>query len=286
MARRHIRVRRLHRDQPHSNKLRLLAFIASLLIIAGMLLWGLGLFIVQTLQDIGSDSSAPAAAAAPLSIEPDPAQDAGLAPDVQKQRDELAQRPMPDNGNPYAHEPSELTTRQAPLMVLPRPTGIDATGVRTGYPQTPEGAVAQLAAIDQAAMESASLPGVRAVISGWAMKGGPTPESWSTSKAMAELLSGAELPSTGSPRLSVRFTPAMGMIKGTVGDDYVVACVNFAVETALYGNATAAVADCQRMVWSQGRWQIGPGPEPAVPQSVWPDTDAALDAGWKDLADA
>ena len=78
----------------------------------------------------------------------------------------------------------------------------------------------------------------------------------------------------------------MGLIKGTVGDRYVVACVDFVVTATVNTTARAAAADCQRMVWTPqtdaatsdagGRWMIGLGEEPAQPPSVWPGTEAAL----------
>ena len=54
---------------------------------------------------------------------------------------------------------------------------------------------------------------------------------------------------------------------------------------ALKTSGQVAVADCQRMAWapSAGRWLVGPGVEPAPAPSIWPGTDAAIDAGWKDL---
>ena len=32
-----------------------------------------------------------------------------------------------------------------------------------------------------------------------------------------------------------------------------------------------------------GRWMVGAGREPAEPPSVWPDTDTAVRAGYRDL---
>jgi hypothetical protein len=37
------------------------------------------------------------------------------------------------------------------------------------------------------------------------------------------------------------------------------------------------------MIWSADRWLIGSGPEPATAPNVWPDSDAAIDAGYRDL---
>jgi hypothetical protein len=84
----------------------------------------------------------------------------------------------------------------------------------------------------------------------------------------------------------------MGVIKGSVGPDFVVPCIDFELDVTLQQTARAADADCQRMVWSAdpsaaggtgGRWMIGPGSEPANPPSVWPDTTTAIDVGYQDL---
>lgn len=207
-------------------------------------------------------------------------------------RDELANRRMPLLSEEFM-KPRPLSTRDpGPPIVLPAPTRTGPAGVATGFPRTPQGALAQLAAIDQAAMESATLTGAREVIRDWALLGGPTPRTWSGVTAMASLLSGAGLSGAGSPQLSVVVTPAMGLIKGTVGPDFVVPCVDFEFTVTLDHTVRAALADCQRMVWTRdtgdpdgpgGRWMIGPGPEPAEAPSVWPDTDEAFDAGYRDL---
>ena len=204
---------------------------------------------------------------------------------VARARDALAARKMPDTGTGHEWDWPDVSTQDpGPAIQLPPSRGVDALGVPIGFPQTPQGALAQLAGIDAAALRSASLPRVRALITVWAAPGGPTARSWSGVAAMAGLLESAGLSGAGSPALQVRARPAMGLIKGQIGDDFVVACIDFAVDISYRGDPTATVSvDCQRMLWQQDRWVIGPGAEPAQATQVWPDTDAAIKAGFRDL---
>ena len=75
----------------------------------------------------------------------------------------------------------------------------------------------------------------------------------------------------------------MGFIKGTVGDDFVVPCIDFIITATIAGGQPqqVAAADCQRMVWHEGRWMIGPGDEPAPAPSLWPGSQASFDAGYQ-----
>lgn len=184
-----------------------------------------------------------------------------------------------------AARPGPLTTEPFEAISLPAPTRLGPVGVSTGFPRTTEGALAQLAAIDQAVLQSASAPHAQEVIGSWAVPGGPSPESWSGVRAVAELLTAAGLPATGSPELTVAATPEMGLVRGTVTSDDLVACVDFVVSATMTTTARVAAADCQRMVWEDGRWMIGAGPEPAPAPSVWPGTEAALLAGYRMLRD-
>ena len=179
--------------------------------------------------------------------------------------------------------PGPLSTRVPEVIELPRPTGTGPAGVPTGFPQTPEGALAQLAAIDVTAMETASLDGVRQVVTDWAAPGGPTPHTWSGVHGMADLLAAAGVSGVGSPQLSVVVRPVMGLVKGTVGPDFAVVCVDFEFTVTVTQTARAAVADCQRMTWAGDRWLIGAGPEPAAAPSIWPGTEAAIAAGYREL---
>jgi len=183
-----------------------------------------------------------------------------------------------------AAQPGPVSLRDpgAPIM-LPAATRTGPAGVPTGFGPTRVGALAQLAAIDQAALQSGALSGARAVITGWALPGGPTTTNWSGVAALAALLSAAGLSGGGSGQLAIVVTTLMGQVKGSVGGDFVLPCVDFEVDVTLQQTARAAAADCQRMVWTGDRWMIGPGVEPAAAPSVWPDTDTAIGVGWRDL---
>lgn len=212
--------------------------------------------------------------------------------------DALAARPMPQVDQSVS-EPGPVSTRDpGPAIVLPPSTGNGAAGVPTGYPHTAAGAMAQMAAIDQTALQSGSLAGARSVITAWALPGGPTASSWSGVAALAQFFEAAGLSGGGSAQLSLVATPLMGLIKGTVGPDFVIPCVDFEIDATLTTTARVGIADCERMVWTPntnspttsspgsetgGRWMVGPGSEPATPPSVWPDTDTAVTVGYHDL---
>lgn len=213
--------------------------------------------------------------------------------------DALAARPMPQVDQSVS-EPGPVSTRDpGPAIVLPPTTGAGPVGVPTGYPHTAAGALAQMAAIDQTALQSGSLAGARSVITAWALPGGPTASSWSGVAALAQFFDAAGLSGGGSAQLSLVATPLMGQVKGTVGPDFVIPCVDFEIDATLTTTARVGIADCERMVWTptssapstassptsetDGRWMVGPGSEPATPPSVWPDTDTAITVGYRDL---
>ena len=194
-------------------------------------------------------------------------------------QDELAEAALPSATLEDA-QPGTLSTQTTATITIPTPQGIGVADVPTGYPHTPEGALAQLIAIDRAAIEPAQVGRAQEVISAWAAPGGPDAQSWSGVSAVATLLSAAGFPATGAPEMQIRLDPAMGFIKGTLGDDFAVACVDFVIiATAGQVNRIAA-ADCQRMVWQGDRWVIGPGEEPAPAPSLWPGGQASIDAGY------
>ncbi|WP_336031663.1 hypothetical protein [Geodermatophilus sp. FMUSA9-8] len=259
----------------------MLALLVMAALTVAVLMAGLVLALVHAVAPTGDgdDASASVGNATGPATEAD---STGTLPAAEA-RDALAARRMravPES----ASRPAPLSNRDpGPPIVLPRATHTGPAGVPTGFPHTPEGAMAQLAAIDQVALESGSLAGARDVIAAWAMPGGPTTTSWSGVRAMGTLLSAAGLSGGGSQQLAVVLTPRMGQLKGSVGPDFVVPCVNFELDVTLMQTARGATADCQRMVWQGDRWMIGPGDEPAQPPSVWSGTDLAIDVGYREL---
>jgi len=261
---------------------KLLALLAAAAGTGALLLLGLVLAVLQAGSPAHRRAAGPSPGRAPHAS-PSAAAEVGTPEAVGAARDALANRPMAAV-DLTAARPGPVSTRDpgAPI-VLPKPTRTGAAGVPTGFPRTPAGALAQLAAIDVTAMSSASLPVARAVIRAWALPGGPTATSWSGVRALAAFLDAAHLSGGGLPQLALVITPLMGLVKGTVGADFVVPCVDFEFDATLAQTARVAAADCQRMVWTGHSWMIGPGPEPADAPSVWPDTDLAVQVGYRDL---
>jgi hypothetical protein len=270
---------RAPRDVQWSRR-RMLALLALAALTLALLVVGLVLAVLHAVdstgQRTGAGSTTEGSGQAPE------AEPTGAATEAEA-RDALAAEPMPAVPE-SASLPAPVSNRDpGPPIVLPRATVTGPAGVPTGFPHTPEGAMAQLAAIDQTALQSGSLSGARAVIAAWALPGGPTTSSWSGVRAMRTLLSATGLSGGGSSQLAVVLTPLMGQIKGSVGPDFVVPCVDFELDVTLQQTARGATADCQRMVWHGDRWMIGPGDEPALPPSVWPGTDLAISVGYRDL---
>lgn len=268
---------------------RLLALLAATTAVVMLFLTGLVLVVIDAV-----DTSTVSTPASGSSTRGAPQQDGGdlvghaivgdgTGAGEVAARDQLAAHRMPAVPESASHPaPVSLTDPGSPI-VLPPSTLTGPAGVSGGFPHTPKGALAQLAAIDQTALSSGSLVGVRAVIADWGLPGGPTTSSWSGVQAMARLLTAAGLSGGGSPQLAVIATPLMGLIKGTVGTDFVVPCIDLELDITLTSTARGAVGDCQRMLWRAGRWWIGPGPEPAVAPSVWPDSELAMKVGYRDL---
>lgn len=205
---------------------------------------------------------------------------------VQSAQDQLASKQLPESSLDAA-QPGSLSSGETGTLEIPAPTEVGEVGVATGFPQTPEGALAQLAAIDTTALTSASVRVAQDVITAWAAPGGPTAESWTGVQAVAALLESAGMSSEAQNSITIAVEPKMGFIKGTVGDDFVVPCIDFIVTATILTDTQTgqpqqvAAADCQRMVWRGDRWVIGPGEEPAPAPSLWPGSQASFDAGYQ-----
>lgn len=280
------------------SRARLVAALLLLLVIGLSLVGGMALGLWLHFRGPDATASGGASKAGTTASVKGPGGSDGGSGAVQARRDALASAPM-KAAPAGAAQPSPLSSRDPGAITVATSASSGAVGVPSEFPHTPEGAVAQLAAIDADVLTNASVDHARQVISGWAAAGGPTPQTWSGVQLITDFLSGLQLPPAGAGSgLAVQATPMMGLVKATDGPDWTVVCVDTVMQVTLKGSGQLAVADCQRMVWassdgadgadgtdgtSGGRWVIGPGLEPAPAPSIWPGTDAAIDAGWKDL---
>ena len=268
---------------PQWTREKMLALLVGAAVVALVLLTGVGLCVYYALQP---QRHATAGGGNGSATSPSPVTTGGGQQEGgQDARDVLAAKPMPQVDAAASHPSAVSMTNPGTPIVLPAATRSGPAGVPTGYPHTPEGAMAQLAAIDQVALQSGSLGTARDVIANWALPGGPDGQSWTGVQALESLLTDTQ--TAGTAQLAIVLTPLMGQVKGSVGQDFTIPCVDFELDVTLTQTARGAVADCQRMVWQPdghgGRWMVGPGAEPATPPSVWPDTDLAIQVGYRDL---
>ena len=249
---------------------RLLATLAAVVLTALTLLFGLGLAVWTTLV------TAPAP-------HPRTEEAAALPGEVRGDayRDQLAAQPMLQVPAAAASTP-DVSAALAPTLAVAVPDSVGPAGVPTGFPHTPEGAVAQLAAIELTVVEAMNIPFAHQVHDAWSLPGGTSAGEWTMTRNVQVFLN--TLGDQGNAKddsVLVTATPAAGQVKGTDGPDWVLACVLLDVRAAVATTARIGYGHCERMSWHDGRWRIGPGTPPAKAPSTWPGSALAVQAGWR-----
>jgi len=193
---------------------------------------------------------------------------AGSATPVGGVRDAAAAAPLP------------ATTSPAQEMALPRPSRLGGVGgVASGFPHTGEGAVAQLADIDQTVLSTMRPEVARRTYQDWALPGGVGADDWILTVHVESFQDALAHAGLSSPVVTA--APSAGMVTASDGPDWVIACVLTDVRATLRAEARLGWGHCERMQWADGRWQIAPGVPPTQPDPVTPDTPAAQAAGWR-----
>jgi len=196
-------------------------------------------------------------------------------------RDQLATQPMLQVPGSAATTPN-VGAELGPTMTLPEATFEGPERVPSGFPHTPEGAVAQLAAITITVVEAMSIPTAHEVHAAWSRPGGVTAREWAMTRNVQSFLTAAgDQDHTKDDTILVAATPAAGQVKGTDGPDWVLACVLLDIRAAILTDARIGYGHCERLTWHDGRWQIASGTPPATAPSVWPGSDLAVHAGWR-----
>lgn len=250
--------------QPWSRERLLVMLIGSVLVVA-LLLTGL----VMAVVNVVAGHSRPAAKASAVQT--------GSELPV---RDRIAAAPMASVDPDAAFTPDPAVADAATIKV-PMASVVGPAEVPSGFPQSPQGAVGQLAAIEQTVLESMSLPVTRQVHSEWVQAGGPSLEEWELTRNVQSFLASARQGGQEKDVTTlVTADPAAAMVKGVDGPDWTVVCVLMDVQAAIKTESRMGYGLCQRMQWVDGRWQIAAGTVPAAAPSAWPGSRAAAEAGW------
>lgn len=254
---------------------RAVVILAVICVVLLALLAAAAVLIIQQFTH-NNPSSTPAPSHSAASS---PTPGTGADPD-QAAKDRLAAKKMlalpasAANPQPLGDDP------KAPLKIPAAATKPEDGGapVPTGFPHTPEGALGQLAVLEEAALTGADLQRVHEVYRWAAMPGAVDEKQWNPAVAIQSMQAHSDGASIDS-----RYQVPSGQIKGTVGNDFVVACVLGEADIVAQRTVQFGFGDCQRMQWSQGRWRLGPGTQPATAPSAWPGSADAIRAGWRAL---
>ncbi len=192
-------------------------------------------------------------------------------------RDALAAEPMMSTRESDL-SPQPPAAEQAEVLEAPTSTATGDVDIATGFPHTPEGAVAQLMEISQRVVTSMSLEHARLVWESWAADPEGF-ESWGLTEAIGSFHQAAGTVEN-DPTVSVRVIPAGGQIKGTDGPGWVLSCVHLDVTISVARQTRFGYGHCDRMQWTGERWIIAAGEPPAVAPSTWPGSERSVEAGW------
>jgi hypothetical protein len=256
-----------------------LAVIVALSVLVGLLV----LVIGWAATTFGGDHPHPAASGAPTR----PAASATGSADP---RDVIADRPMASlplsaaQPQPLASVPPGAHLRVPAATLAAGAHGVPAA---SGFPHTAEGAVGQLAAIDEAVL-STLRPAETARVYRWvAAPGAPSLLAWTMSVDVHDMLRAA----SDADTVAGSYQVSQAQIKGSVGADWVVVCVLGEMDLTIAQTVRAGVGDCERMTWQAGsqagsnggRWRIGAGREPAAAPDAWPGSADAFRVGWREI---
>ena len=242
------------------------------------LAWGLMVFIWSVAAGTGTTDT-PTAPNSPTATVTAPANPAPAGDVVEAQRDRLAAAPMLAVPLAAARPQALAPAGSAAVMTIPVPED-QASAVPVRFPRTPEGAVAALAAIDTAAFAGLNPATVATVHQQATLPGAVSLTEWTPAVGVDAILRAAGAPD-GSPQVTGSWTLTHAQVKGVLEDgQFVVACVLGELAASYHTVDRVGAGDCQRMLWQDGRWWIGPGAQPAYPPSTWPGSADCVRAGW------
>lgn len=250
---------------------RLLRTLVVVSVVAGIGLVGLGYAVYSA---VTVSSQPPAAASGP---------DPNSMASGSQRRDAIASAPMLAVP-PEAARAGTPSAEVGPAIAVPPAGRVGPAEVTTGFPNTPEGAVGQLAAIETTVLQGMSVHTATAVYQAWSRPGAPPAGEWELVKNIQAFQASRAGTKVGPAGPTVVATAVAAQVKGSDGPDWVLACVLMDVQAQVASTGRIAYGHCERMQWDEARWVIGAGTAPSRAPSTWPGTDLARQAGWSTWA--
>lgn len=255
--------------------LRLTTVVLAVLVLVGLVA------ALLVARHVTAPPAAPGAAP-PLSVPAAP----GPIGVEQTQENALAAQPMLQLPAQAAQPQAMTTTTAGEPIAVPAPVTTAGRWIPGGFPDTAQGALGQLTALNETALAAADPEVYARGYREFSEQGAPDPGSTGLAALLRSMRSRAQLPASGSVAgLSATFHVTHGQIKGsTSGGRYVVACVLGQYSVSVNGQAVAAgVGDCQAMRWNGTEWRIASGALAAAAPCAWPGSADAVKAGYREL---
>jgi len=186
-----------------------------------------------------------------------------------------------------AAQPHTLSPRTAGAAIALPPATVRTGAVPQGFPHTPEGALAQLKALDETGMQGLDPAAFELAWQELASPGAPASAAVGLVRAARAARSTGGLDATGPvDGLTSTYQVDAGLIKGTADDgNFVVPCVLGELSVITTNSARrVGLGDCQGMRWVQGRWRISPTALPSAASCAWPGTEEAVTAGYRGVS--
>lgn len=197
----------------------------------------------------------------------------------------LARAPMLDVPD-QAALPHTLSMRSAgPPITLPAPQQVSGVLVPTGFPDTEQGAIAQVVELTRVGFTGADPQVWAQAYDSMAEPGAAPAAQTPASQDLVAFRRAANMPRTGATRARITWDPTSALVKGSTDDgSYVVACVLGELVTDYKGRvATGGLGNCLPMRRVGDQWLVASGPRAWVAPATWPGSDEAVAVGYRDI---
>ena len=177
--------------------------------------------------------------------------------------------------------PQTVAATALPVIAVPTATRINPAGVGEGFPDTVEGAVGQLAAMETVGLADLNPATFDPAYVSISLPGAPAPQSTPLGSQLAALFDQVGGAGSSGPPVTARWQLAGAQIKGVSNQGRAaVVCVAGELAVAAVNTGQVGTGDCQAMRWTGTDWRIAPVPAAAAAPVTWPGSTDFTVAGY------